>query len=55
MEEFTIEQLRQFDGTGPDGKIYVCVDGVVFDVTEKGPEHYGPGRRTVIFRGFQTV
>ena len=33
---FTKEELRKYNGTGPDGKIYVAVHGLVFDVTESG-------------------
>jgi len=34
----TRDQLRKFDGTGPDQKVYIACNGYVFDVT--GSEHY---------------
>ncbi|XP_075214542.1 membrane-associated progesterone receptor component 1-like [Lycorma delicatula] len=40
--DFTVEELRKYDGTGPDGRILVAVDGKVFDVT-RGKRFYGPG------------
>lgn len=43
---FTYEELRKYDGKGPDGKIYVALCGKVFDVTEKGKEFYGEGKCT---------
>lgn len=41
--DFTIAELRQYDGTQPDGRILVAVNGKVFDVT-KGKRFYGPGK-----------
>jgi membrane-associated progesterone receptor component len=41
-QDFTIEQLGQYDGTGPDARILVAVNGKVFDVT-RGKRFYGPG------------
>jgi membrane-associated progesterone receptor component len=41
-KDFTVEDLRKYDGTGPDGRILVAVNGKVFDVT-KGKRFYGPG------------
>jgi len=41
-KDFTVEELRQYDGNGPDGRILVAVNGKVFDVT-KGRRFYGPG------------
>ena len=40
--DFTLEQLREFDGRGKDGRVLVAVNGKVFDVT-KGKRFYGPG------------
>jgi len=40
--DFTVEELRKYDGNGPDGRILVAVNGKVFDVT-KGKRFYGPG------------
>eukprot|EP00347_Sterkiella_histriomuscorum_P008297 403345623 len=31
---FTKEQLRKYDGNGPDGKIYIACNELIFDVTE---------------------
>jgi hypothetical protein len=41
--QFTHSDLRKYDGKGPSGKIYVAVQGKVYDVTDKGKEFYGPG------------
>lgn len=40
--DFTIQELREFDGTKGDGRILVAINGKVFDVT-KGKHFYGPG------------
>lgn len=40
--DFTVEELRQYDGNGPDGRVLVAVNGNVYDVT-KGKRFYGPG------------
>jgi hypothetical protein len=50
-KDFTVEELRQYDGTGPDGRILVAVNGKVFDVT-KGRRFYGPG---IINRSHETL
>lgn len=44
--DFTIEDLKKYDGTGDDGRILVAVNGKVFDVT-KGKKFYGPGKCTI--------
>lgn len=41
-KDFTIEELKKYDGTQPDGRILVAVNGNVYDVT-KGRRFYGPG------------
>lgn len=41
--DFTIAELRQYDGTQPDGRVLVAVNGNIFDVT-KGKRFYGPGK-----------
>jgi membrane-associated progesterone receptor component len=41
--DFTVEGLKKYDGTGPDGRILVAVNGKVFDVTRRGRQFYGPG------------
>lgn len=40
--DFTIQELREFDGTKGDGRILIAINGKVFDVT-KGKHFYGPG------------
>lgn len=45
----TLEQLKQFDGKGKDGKIYVAVNGKIYDVTGKGQNLYGKGKRVRYF------
>ncbi|XP_011499923.1 PREDICTED: membrane-associated progesterone receptor component 1-like [Ceratosolen solmsi marchali] len=39
--DFTLEELKEYNGTGPDGRILVAVNGNVYDVT-KGANFYGP-------------
>lgn len=41
-KDFTVEQLKKFDGTQEDGRVLVAVNGTVYDVT-KGKRFYGPG------------
>ena len=41
-KDFTLEQLKEFDGRGKDGRILIAVNGIVFDVT-RGRRFYGPG------------
>jgi len=43
--ELSISELKQFDGTGPSGKLYVAVNGKIFDVTDKGSQFYGKGNK----------
>ena len=40
--DFTLEELKPFDGNGPDGRVLIGVLGKVYDVT-KGKRFYGPG------------
>lgn len=40
--DFTIQELKQFDGNQPDGRVLMAVKGTVYDVT-KGKRFYGPG------------
>ena len=42
-QDFTLEQLREFDGTGPEGRVLMAVNGRVFDVT-RGRNFYGPSK-----------
>lgn len=41
--DFSVEELKQYDGTQPDGRVLVAVNGTVYDVT-KGKRFYGPGK-----------
>jgi len=41
--ELSTAELKQFDGTGPSGKLYVAVNGKIFDVTDKGSHFYSKG------------
>ncbi|KAM7535532.1 hypothetical protein Aperf_G00000096139 [Anoplocephala perfoliata] len=49
--DFTTQELTQFDGTGPDGRILIAVNGHVFDVTNNGREYYGKDGPYAIFAG----
>lgn len=40
--DFTLEQLREFDGRGKEGRLLIAVNSKVFDVT-RGKRFYGPG------------
>lgn len=42
-KDFTVHELRKFDGNQPDGRVLVAVNGTVYDVT-KGKRFYGPGK-----------
>lgn len=41
-KDFTVEELKKYDGTGEDGRVLVAVNGSVYDVT-RGKKFYGPG------------
>ncbi|KAK9821537.1 hypothetical protein WJX74_009259 [Apatococcus lobatus] len=43
LRDLTLDQLRDYDGGGPSGKIYLAVQGVVFDVSAGGADYYGEG------------
>ncbi|KAJ9586268.1 hypothetical protein L9F63_020088, partial [Diploptera punctata] len=49
-KDFTVQELKKYDGTGSDGRILVAVNGKVFDVT-KGKRFYGPGGPYSAFGG----
>jgi len=49
-QDFTLEQLREYDGKSNDGRILIAVNGKVFDVT-KGKRFYGPGGNYGLFAG----
>lgn len=42
-KDFTVEELKKYDGNQPDGRVLVAVNGKVFDVTN-GKRFYGPGK-----------
>ncbi|XP_011183290.2 membrane-associated progesterone receptor component 1 [Zeugodacus cucurbitae] len=48
--DFTIQELRAYDGNGPDGRILIAVNGTVYDVT-KAKRFYGPGGPYASFAG----
>lgn len=49
-KDFTVAELQPFNGTQPDGRILVAVNGSVYDVT-KGKRFYGPGGPYAAFGG----
>lgn len=44
-KDFTVAELKAFDGNQPDGRVLVAVNGTVYDVT-RGKRFYGPGKLT---------
>ncbi|XP_040174867.1 membrane-associated progesterone receptor component 1-like isoform X2 [Anopheles arabiensis] len=48
--DFTLAELKQYDGTQPDGRVLTAVNGNVYDVT-KGKAFYGPGGTYAAFGG----
>ncbi|KAK2172090.1 hypothetical protein NP493_994g02028 [Ridgeia piscesae] len=48
--QYTLEELKQNDGTGPDGTILVGLNGKVYDVTA-GKNFYGSGGPYAVFAG----
>lgn len=40
--DLTLEELRQYDGTNEEGRVFISVCGEIYDVT-KGTRFYGPG------------
>ena len=42
-QDFTLQQLREYDGKNNGGRLLIAVNGKVFDVT-KGKRFYGPGK-----------
>lgn len=48
--DFTLEDLKPYDGNGPEGRILVAVNGKVFDVT-RGKRFYGHGGPYANFAG----
>ncbi|KAJ8947690.1 hypothetical protein NQ318_001528 [Aromia moschata] len=48
--DFTVEELKKYDGTQEDGRVLVAVNGSVYDVT-RGKRFYGPGGPYAAFGG----
>ncbi|XP_053678860.1 membrane-associated progesterone receptor component 1-like [Anopheles nili] len=48
--DFTLAELKPYDGTQPDGRVLTAVNGNVYDVT-KGKAFYGPGGTYAVFGG----
>ncbi|XP_013161769.1 PREDICTED: membrane-associated progesterone receptor component 1-like [Papilio xuthus] len=49
-KDLTTAELKKYDGTGPDGRVLLAVNGVIFDVT-RGKRFYGPGGPYSAFAG----
>ncbi|EMD33733.1 hypothetical protein CERSUDRAFT_56375 [Gelatoporia subvermispora B] len=49
-DPFTLEQLKEFDGSDPSKPIYVSIKGTIFDVTRK-VDTYGKGKAYNLFCG----
>ncbi|KLO15372.1 progesterone binding protein [Schizopora paradoxa] len=49
-DPFTVEQLKEFDGSDESKPIYVAIKRTIFDVTRKG-DVYGAGKSYNIFAG----
>ncbi|KAJ7457719.1 cytochrome b5 [Mycena latifolia] len=49
-DPFTLDQLKEFDGSDPAKPIYVSIKGTVFDVSTKA-DVYGAGRSYNVFAG----
>ncbi|KAF8604063.1 cytochrome b5 [Ceratobasidium sp. AG-I] len=47
---FTLEQLKEFDGSDPNKPVYVAIKGTVFDVSAKR-DTYGPGGSYALLAG----
>jgi hypothetical protein len=47
--DFTVAELKAFDGNQPDGRVLVAVNGTVYDVS-RGKRFYGPGKAPVELR-----
>ncbi|KAG5876449.1 hypothetical protein JTB14_031134 [Gonioctena quinquepunctata] len=48
--DFTVEELKKYDGTQEDGRVLVAVNGNVYDAT-RGKRFYGPGGPYAAFGG----
>jgi len=47
---FTVDELKQYDGSDSSKPIYVAMKGIVFDVS-KSSETYLPGKSYSVFAG----
>jgi membrane-associated progesterone receptor component len=48
--DFTLDELKEFDGEKGEGRVLIAVNGNVFDVT-RGKTFYGPGGPYAVFAG----
>ncbi|XP_037870920.1 membrane-associated progesterone receptor component 1 [Bombyx mori] len=49
-KDLTVAELKKYDGTQPDGRVLLAVNGIIFDVT-RGKRFYGPGGPYSAFAG----
>lgn len=42
-KDMTVAEIKNYDGTQPDGRVLLAVNGIIFDVTP-GKRFYGPGK-----------
>ncbi|XP_048511861.1 membrane-associated progesterone receptor component 1 [Athalia rosae] len=48
--DFTVEELKPYNGNGPDKRVLMAINGSVYDVT-RGRRFYGPGGPYAVFGG----
>lgn len=48
-KDLTVAELKNYDGTQPDGRVLLAVNGVIFDVT-RGKRFYGPGESLCCYK-----
>ncbi|PBC34240.1 membrane-associated progesterone receptor component 1 [Apis laboriosa] len=48
--DFTLEELKKYNGKGPDGRILIAINGSIYDCT-CGAHFYGPGAPYEVFGG----
>ncbi|CAB3229216.1 unnamed protein product [Arctia plantaginis] len=49
-KDMTVAEIKNYDGTQPDGRVLLAVNGIIFDVTP-GKRFYGPGGPYSAFAG----